>query len=176
MAEKEPRKSAPVGRREGWFDAGTIWCIGVHMACMTSGGRLSKRIMVSTLCVATRRRMCWTTSRTTWRMGKRRERALGRGGTVFMGSMAAQTESAPPFQPSGADLCRISRSSRSGPFLSLACFGHSTPYRASPSSLTQLHLPHQAAYLPYLEGCDGRCLRAVWVSFHSLISQHFMCD
>ena len=26
-----------------------IWCIGVHIACMTSGGKLSKRIMVGWL-------------------------------------------------------------------------------------------------------------------------------
>ena len=42
MAEKEPRNRAPV-RCCG--DAGRIRCIGVHMACITSGGRLSKRIM-----------------------------------------------------------------------------------------------------------------------------------
>ncbi len=29
-----------------WGDAGMMRCMGVHMACMTSGGTLSKRIMV----------------------------------------------------------------------------------------------------------------------------------
>ena len=31
----------------GRVTGGRIWCIGVHIACITSGGRLSKRIMVN---------------------------------------------------------------------------------------------------------------------------------
>jgi hypothetical protein len=27
------------------LDGDKIWCIGVHIACITSGGKLSKRIM-----------------------------------------------------------------------------------------------------------------------------------
>lgn len=35
---------------------GRIWCIGVHIACMTSGGRVSKRIMAKARYESTRKR------------------------------------------------------------------------------------------------------------------------
>lgn len=48
-AEREPRYSAPVEYPgcEGMGVGGRIWCIGVHIACVTSGGSWSKRIMVN---------------------------------------------------------------------------------------------------------------------------------
>ena len=48
-AVRDPRYSAPdiACGLPGTGEDSRIRCIGVHIACMTSGGRVSKRIMVS---------------------------------------------------------------------------------------------------------------------------------
>jgi hypothetical protein len=48
VADSEPRYRAPVAGRDGLGgEAGMMRCMGVHMACMTSGGSPSKRIMLT---------------------------------------------------------------------------------------------------------------------------------
>ena len=50
--EEDLRARGGVGGRGGGEkeeeagEGGGIWCVGVHIGCMTSGGRVSKRIIV----------------------------------------------------------------------------------------------------------------------------------